>query len=81
MTRRPNNELTSTERRVLDAYAKLSKKLDKAPSLSELAAELGDLSRSGVGYIRDRLAEKGHLTPSRTTIIRSKLTAKGRRAG
>lgn len=80
MTRRPNSELTSTERRVLDAFKRLSKR-GEAPSLNELAADLGDITRTGVSYLLGRLREKGHLTPSRITIIRSKLTAKGRRAG
>lgn len=81
MTRRPNNELTTNERRVLAAYQRLTARLGEPPSLNQLATELKDITRTGVAYVRDRLVEKGALSGGSITIIRPKLTAKGRRAG
>lgn len=80
MGRKPNVALTTSRQDVLDAYKRHIKKHGEAPSLQQLADAL-DQSRTNVHYHLGKLRELGYIEGvAKITIIRPKVTAKGRRA-
>lgn len=81
MVYKPNNEPTTADKETLDYIRKYKDKNgpDAFPTYQEIADKLG-IVRSGAVARVQRLRAKGLLTTPKVTIIRSKLTAKARRA-
>lgn len=74
-----NTNLTSTQEHALGVYRRLTEKKGEPPTVRELAEALGK-SRNAAHFMIQQLREKGYLTMKPVTIIRPKLTAKGRAA-
>lgn len=72
-----NRNLTTTQEEALRAYRELCEKNGTPPTLRELAEVLGK-SRNACHALVNHLREKGFLSMKPVTIIRPKLTAKGR---
>jgi DNA-binding IscR family transcriptional regulator len=80
MTRTPNQNLTTGEEEALTMYQRLTKKArGEPPTVRALAAALGT-SSTATQYLLTKLREKGALTMPKITIVRSRVTAKGRAA-
>jgi len=74
----PNMNLTSAQQHALDIYRKLCEKNGgESPTVREFAEALGKSHSSAHQFIRQFQA-KGHLSMKPVTIIRPRLTAKGR---
>lgn len=74
-----NKNLTSTQERALSHYRRLTEQGGEPPTVRALGAALG-VSPNAAQHLIQKLREKGYLTMKPVTIIRSTLTAKGRRA-
>lgn len=74
-----NLELTTVEKKVLAAYHKFTERQGAPPSVRMLAHKTG-VARSSVQYVLGRLREKGFLSPRPITLVRPRLSAKGRDA-
>lgn len=75
-----NRELTTAQKEALVAYRRHCDKHDGAPpTVRELAALLRKSPNAAQNLIQ-KLREKGYLSMRPVTIIRSTVTAKGRRA-
>jgi|APDOM4702015159_1054818.scaffolds.fasta_scaffold26503_1 SOS-response transcriptional repressor LexA len=76
----PNTELTTAQKQALVAYRRHCDEHDgEPPTVRWLADALGK-SPNAAHQLIQRLREKGYLSMKPVTIIRSKLTAKGRAA-
>lgn len=75
----PNENLSSTQQEALDAYRKHVERHGEPPTVRELGEALGK-SHNAAHYLIQKLREKGYLSMKPVTIIRPKLTAKGRSA-
>ncbi len=76
----PNDNLTTTQEEALGVYRRLTDKAaGEPPTVRAFAAALGK-GHNAAHQMIQKLREKGYLTMKPTTIIRPKLTAKGRRA-
>ncbi len=75
----PNKNLTTTQERALSHYRRLTEQGGEPPTVRALGAALG-VSHNAAHSLIQKLREKGYLTMKPVTIIRSTLTAKGRRA-
>lgn len=73
----PNSNLTSTQEHALSVYRKLTEKLGEPPTVRAFAEALGKSHNTAHQFIL-RLREKGYLSMKPVTIVRPKLTAKGR---
>lgn len=72
--------LTETQERGLRVYKRLTEKKGSPPTTRELGAELG-VSQHSAWYLTQQLRSKGYLAERPVTVMRLKLSAKGRRAG
>jgi SOS-response transcriptional repressor LexA len=79
MPNAPNHNLTSTQEAALAIYRRMSDRNGEPPSVREFASALGK-SHNTAHHLIVALRSKGYLTMKPTTIIRPKLTAKGRKA-
>lgn len=74
-----NRNLTTTQEHALGVYRRLTEKLGEPPSVRAFAEALGRTHNSAHRMI-GQLREKGYLSMKPVTIIRPRLTAKGRAA-
>lgn len=79
MPNQDNQLLTSTQKRALDAYRRLTEESGEPPTVRALARALR-VTHNGAHYLISKLREKGYLSMKPVTIVRPKLTAKARRA-
>lgn len=75
----PNQNLSSAQQEALTIYRKLTDTLGEPPSVREFAKALGK-THNAAHYMIQRLREKGYLSMKPVTVIRPRLTAKGRAA-
>jgi len=76
-----NTELTTAEREGLIMYERLTEKNGGVPpTAQELSTALGHTVRQYGHNLIQRLRDKGHLTMRPVTVMRLKLSPKGRRA-
>lgn len=76
-----NVELTTAEKEGLIMYDRLTEKSGGTPpTAQELATALGHADRQYGHQLVQRLRDKGHLTMRPVTVMRLKLSNKGRRA-
>ncbi len=76
---KPNDELTTTERRLLLAYREHLEKYGAPPSLRQLGEYIG-IVHSAAAYLLKRLQEKGYMQEKRVTSVRLMLSPKGKKA-
>ncbi len=76
---KPNEELTTTQRKVLRAYRAHLDKHGAEPSLRVLGAAVG-IEWSGVRYQLQRLQAMGYIAAKKVTRVQLSLSAKGRKA-
>jgi Mn-dependent DtxR family transcriptional regulator len=75
-----NRNLTTVQEEALVVYRRLTdKKGGEPPTVRELASAIGKSPNAAYGLIQ-RLREKGYLTMKPVTVIRPRLTAKGKKA-
>ena len=72
--------LTPTQERGLGVYKRLTEKKGTAPTTRELAEALG-VSQHAAWYLTQQLRSKGYLVDKPVTVMRLKLSAKGKRVG
>jgi SOS-response transcriptional repressor LexA len=75
-----NTELTPAQKQALDAYRRHCDEHAGAPPTVRWLADALGKSPNAAQQLIERLREKGYLSMKPVTIIRSKLTAKGRAA-
>ena len=73
----PNTKLTSSEENCLKAYRELLDHFRTEPSTKALAAAL-DVYPNAVRWTMDSLRRKGYLEKKPVTVMRLKLSAKGK---
>lgn len=78
MPRKPNRELTTSEREALNQYEKYIEKHGEPPSVRQLGALL-DITHGPAHYLITKLREKGYLSARPVTLIRPTLTKKAKR--
>jgi Mn-dependent DtxR family transcriptional regulator len=81
MVYKPNLEPTTVDRETLDYIRKYQDRHgeDSFPTVDEIASRFA-INRSAAHRRVQRMRDKGLLTAPKVTIIRSRLTAKARRA-
>lgn len=75
-----NEELTTHQKHVLETIKKLMKKNGEVPGRLVLAQALG-CSPTSAQFALSQLRQKGYLIDRPVTVMRLKLSAKGKRAG
>ncbi len=74
-----NTELTSNEKEALRFYADFLSRHKKAPTFRQIADHLG-VYPNAARWVIDKLKEKGHLVERPVTVMRLKVSAKGKKA-
>jgi SOS-response transcriptional repressor LexA len=75
-----NENLTTTQQQALDVYRRLTdKQKGEPPTVRQLADALGKGHTAAHALIQ-QLRKKGYLSMKPVTVIRPKLTAKGKKA-
>ena len=74
----PNLELTTAQKNCLGAYRKHVDKFGAPPSLRELALALG-LAHSSARHLLQELERRGYLVKKPITVMRLRLSPKGRK--
>lgn len=74
-----NKNLTTTQEHALAIYRKLSERLGEPPSVRVFAEALGKSHTAAYQFLQ-QFRKKGYVSMKPITIIRPRLTAKGRNA-
>ena len=75
----PNDELTSNDRKVLAAFRKHVEQYKCEPTTRQLAEELG-VYPNAITWAFKKLRSKGYLEDKKITVIRIKLSERGKKA-
>jgi DNA-binding MarR family transcriptional regulator len=78
-TPQKNLELTTAQKNALRVYLDWEEKHAAPPNGAELASALGITRQQAHQYI-NILHDKGYLAPRRVTLVRLRVTAKGKKA-
>jgi predicted ArsR family transcriptional regulator len=79
MGRVTNTELTTNEHKALCFYKEFLSQYKKAPTFRQIAEHLG-VYPNAARWVIDKLKEKGHLVERPVTVMRLKVSAKGKKA-